>query len=115
MRPGETTPAGQVISVAPTAMGAQSQAAQVIWPVSDTNTWPPRSTSPGVRMVPVMSLDPSPAATLQVPLAGDGMSARGQLVIFGPASPVHGASGMAPSETLPSLCCAPLLPQPMTP
>src|SRR5262245_12394382 len=98
INPGDTTPRGQVISVAPAAIGAQSQATQVIWPAALTSTCPPRRPSPGFKTFPVISLSAPPGVTVQVPLGGGGRSALEQKVMTGPPpSAFPPASGIAPS------------------
>jgi hypothetical protein len=57
MRPGEITPVGQSIVVAPAAIALQSHATQVMVPLPSTSTCPPRITWLGNRRVPVMSFD----------------------------------------------------------
>src|SRR5689334_8107190 len=69
MRPGETTPLGQVIVVAPAAIAEQSQATHAILPAASIRTCPPWSTVCGARISPEMSFWPSPATTSQVPVA----------------------------------------------
>src|SRR5437762_2194393 len=103
MSPGEITPLGHLIAVAPAACALQSQATQVILPLASTSTWPPWSTSPGVRMVPVMSFAALPAVTSQVPVES---GARfWHIVIFGGVGPV--GCELARSGTAASLRPAP--------
>src|SRR5436190_103568 len=74
MRPGLIAVFGHLITVASTALAAQSQPTQAIVPSPATATWPPRITELASSTSPMSSLPlPVPGVTAQLPL-GNGSS-----------------------------------------
>ncbi len=115
MRPGETTPVGQAMVVAPVAaaLAVQSQSTHWMTPAPSTSTWPPCSTLPGTSTLPpVMSCAVVPAVTWQTPLASGGSIACGHSTTIGPPLPpvagvsVQSASQPSPATLLPSSHCS---------
>ena len=114
MRPGEITPVGQAIVVAPlaAALAAQSQPTHGMMPVASTSTWPPWRILPGASTVPpVMSCAARAGGDLADAARERRVHACGHSIATGPLPPVDGVmvqsfSQPSPATWLPSSHCS---------